>query len=715
MSSFAAASPRRKAAAGALIVLLAWGLTLGLNLAGILTKYSLTTLDHLYRATPLPPASGQVVVVTVGQADLDFFQKQGVSWPWPRQLYAPIIEFCRRGPARGVIFDVQYFETSVYGADDDQRLAQAMAGSGRVVLPFFLTREAKGPEPQTEAVLNRAALSIKGIPPPGLTAYQGVTPPIAPLLKAAAALGNVECGSDPDGIYRRLPLVSLFLGRFLPLLTFGAFCHFEAPGEWRFEGGGLVQGSRRAPLDEEGRVLLKFRGPGRSFTRFSAANIIQSEERLKHGLAPFHQPEELAGKWVLVGFTAPGLLDLKPTPLAPVFPGVELHATLLDNLLTGDFLRTAPQWLIWLWAFLLAAGVTLAVLFSPRLWATLAALGLLMALNVGGSFLAFWNSWWLDPVAPGAALALAFALATAYSYATEGRQKLAIRRMFSHYMSEKVISHLMDHPELLNLGGERRRMTLFFSDLAGFTTISERLSAEEVVGLLNDYLSRMTDIILDEEGVVDKFEGDAIMAFWGAPLPQADQALRACRAAWRQQAALMELNEGFREMGLPPLSMRIGLHSGEAVVGNLGSEKRFDYTAIGDTVNLASRLEGLNKFYGTHIMASETTAAECKNEVLFREVDRVAVKGKEKPVAVFQPLGLAEGAAADQIELCQDFARALQVYRQANFSEAAGLFQNILAKYPGDGPSQTFLERCQGFLASPPPVGWDGVFRADKK
>jgi adenylate cyclase len=715
MSVFAAHSLRRKAAIGALIALLAWGLTLGLSLTGLLTKYVLTTLDHLYRATPLPPASGQVVVVTLGQADLDFFQKQGVSWPWPRQLYAPLIEFCQRGGARAVIFDVLYFEDSVYGSEDDQRLAQAMEASGRVVLPFFLTRAAKDTEPQIQGVISRASLPIKGNPPPRLTNYRGMTTPIPPLLKAAAALGNVECGPDPDGIYRRLPLVSVCQGHFLPLLSFGAFCHVQAPGEWRFKAGDLVRGDYRVPLDQEGRVLLKFRGPGHSFKRLSAANVIQSEERLKHGMAPFYRPEDLAGKWVLVGFTAPGLMDLKPTPVAPVFPGAELHATLLDNLLNGDFLRTVPPWLVWLWALVLAGVVTLAVLFSARLWTTLAALALLLAVNVGGSLLAFRASWWADPVAPGVALGLAFALATAYSYATEGRQKLAIRRMFSHYMSEKVIAHLMEHPELLNLGGERRHVTLFFSDLAGFTTISERLSAEEVVGLLNDYLSRMTDIILDEEGTVDKFEGDAIMAFWGAPLPQEDQALRACRAALRQQAALAELNHHFQDMGLPPLSMRIGLHSGEAVVGNLGSQKRFDYTAIGDTVNLASRLEGLNKFYGTYILASETTMAECADGVLFREVDRVAVKGKEKPVGVFQPLGLKDALPSEEEAFRKEFAEALELYRREKFPEATALFQDILAKHPGDSPSQVFLERCRNFQASPPPPDWNGVFRADKK
>jgi adenylate cyclase len=715
MSSFAAVSLRRKAAIGALIVLLAWGLTLGLSLTGLLNKYILATLDYLYRATPLPPASSQVVVVTLSQADLDFCQKQGISWPWPRQLYAPIVEFCQRGGARAVIFDVLYTEASVYGSDDDQRLAEAMKASGRVVLPFFLTREAKGSGPQDQEVFNRASLIIKGTPPAGLTRYRGMTTPIQPLLKAAAALGNVECGPDTDGIYRRLPLVNICQGHFLPLLSFGAFCHFQAPGEWRFENEDLVRGDYRVPLDRDGRLLLKFRGPGRSFKRLSAANIIQSEERLKHGMAPFYRPEDLAGKWVLVGFTAPGLMDLKPTPLAPVYPGVELHATLLDNLLKGDFLHTTPPWLIWIWALVLAGVVTLVVLFSARLWTTLAALILLVAVDVGGSLLAFRASWWADPVAPGVALGLAFALATAYSYATEGRQKLAIRRMFSFYMSEKVIAHLMSHPELLNLGGERRHVTLFFSDLAGFTSISERLSAEEVVGLLNDYLSRMTDIILDEEGTVDKFEGDAIMAFWGAPLPQEDQALRACRTALRQQAALAELNQRFQEMGLPPLAMRIGLHTGEAVVGNLGSEKRFDYTAIGDTVNLASRLEGLNKFYGTYIMVSETTMTECGDDVLFREIDRVAVKGKETAVAVYQPLGLKEGLTPEDMALSKEFAEALEMYRQEKFSEAATLFQDILAQHPGDNPSEVFLKRCQEFQAIPPPPGWNGVFRPDKK
>lgn len=711
----AAPTPRRKAAAGALIALTAYGLALVLTMAGVLTPYSLKTLDLLFRVSPLPPAGPEVVVVTVDQPDLDFLKQQGVGWPWPRQLYAPILEFCRRGGARAVIMDILYTEASVYGADDDPRLAQAMEAAGCVTLAWMLTRQPKEAAPETDQALARSALAISGAPPPGLTVYQGVTPPIPPLLKAAAALGNVEGRPDPDGIFRRLPLVGIWQGRFLPILSFAAFCRFQRKGEWRFEPGALVQGDYRVPLDRQGRALLKFRGPGRSFKRFSAANLIQSEMRLQHGLEPFHRPEDLAGKWVLMGLTAPGLFDLKPTPLAPVFPGVELHATLLDNLLRGDFLQEAPQWFIWLWTLALAGGVTLAVLFSARLWATLTALAALLLLHGGLSLLAFRFNWWVDPVTPGAALGFAFGLAAAYSYATEGRQKLAIRRMFAQYMSEKVISHLMEHPESLKLGGERRRVTLFFSDLAGFTSISERFTPEEVVSLLNDYLSRMTDIILEEEGTVDKFEGDAIMAFWGAPVAQEDQALRACRAALRQQAALGELNRRLRERDFPPLAMRIGLHSGEAVVGNLGSQKRFDYTVIGDTVNLASRLEGLNKFYGTFILASETTAAECGDDVLFREVDRVAVKGRVAPVAVYQPLGLASNLTPEMAALSKEFAQVLAFYRQRKFTEALTLLERILAQHPDDGPSRVFQERCRTLAAAPPPPDWDAVFRPDKK
>lgn len=709
------AAPRAKLQAAGGLVLAALVLALILDLAGAVQPYRLKTLDALFRRVPLPEASPQVVVVTVDQPDLDFFKEQGVTWPWPRQLYAPLIDYCREAGARAVIFDVLFTEASSYGPEDDQRFAQAAAAAGNTIFPFFLSRDAKPPNPAAAALLDKAGLTISGPAPRNQPAYRAVVTPIPPLLAAAGALGNVETRPDPDGIYRRVPLVVPFQDQWLPTLGFAAFHRVAAPGPVRFAPGALLVGNTAIPLDAQGHFLLKFRGPSRSHQRFAAANVIASESRRRHGLPPVYPPEAFAGKWVLVGLTAPGLLDLKASPVSAVYPGVEVHATLLDNLLRGDFLRPLPDWLLWLGTVALSAAMVLLVLFCSGLPATLAGFGGLALAYLSLTAWLFHRGWWADPVIPGITLALSFALAAAFSYATEGRQKLYIRRMFGQYMSETVIEHLLEHPEKLQLGGERRRVTLFFSDLAGFTTISERLSPEIVVSLLNDYLSSMTEIILDEEGTVDKFEGDAIMAFWGAPLDQPDQALKACRAALRQQAALKGLNRRFADLQLPPLAMRIGLHTGDAIVGNLGSVKRFDYTVIGDTVNLASRLEGLNKFYGSRVMASEDTVAACGPAVAFRELDLVAVKGRESAVRVFQVLGLARDLDPESLRRAGDFSQALDLYRRGRFPEAEAGFAALLAADPDDGPARTFLDRCRQFQAAPPSPDWDTVFRPDAK
>jgi adenylate cyclase len=709
------ASRQAKWLAAVGIILAVLVLSLILDFSEAIQRYRLKTLDELFLHVPLPGASPDVVVVTVDQPDLDFFKDQGVTWPWPRQLYGPLIDYCRWAGAKAVVFDILFTEASSYGPEDDQRFAQAAAAAGNVALPFFLSREAKPPNPSAADLLKHAGLTIPGPAPGDQPAYRSVITPIPPLLAAAGALGNVETSPDVDGIYRRAPLVVPFKGKWLPTLGFAAFHRFGNSGPVKFDPGNLLVGRTRIPVDPQGRFLLKFRGPSRSHKRFSAANVIASESRRQHGLPPIYPPADFAGKWVLVGLTAPGLLDLKSSPMASIYPGVEVHATLLDNLLRRDFLRPIPAWLLWVGILILSSAMVLVVVWFSGLVATLAGFAALTLVYLGLTVAAFHLSWWADPLLPGMALGLSFILAAAFSYATEGRQKLYIRRMFGQYMSETVINHLLEHPEKLQLGGERRRVTLFFSDLAGFTTISERLSPETVVSLLNDYLSRMTQIILDEAGTVDKFEGDAIMAFWGAPLDQPDQAARACRAALRQQAALEELNRGFAGLSLPPLSMRIGLHTGDAIVGNLGSEKRFDYTVIGDTVNLASRLEGVNKFYGSHIMASEVTVAECGGAVEFRELDLVAVKGKEQAVRVFEVLGLTGELEPELIKRRQDFAQALELYRQGRFPEAQAGFEAIGAAAPEDGPARTYRDRCRRFQEAPPPADWDTVFRPEGK
>lgn len=698
------------------LLVISLAVTGALKASNLLAPFTLKAQDQFFLHLPLNSPSQLVMLVVIGQADLDFFQEQGIGWPWPREIYAPLIDFCRRGGAAAIIFDLLFTEPSVYGAEDDQRLAQALTTAGNVLLPFFLSQRPPETETNLLAVLAKSSLPITAAPLQVQKTYQSILTPIPPLFSAARGLGNVESSPDADGTFRRLPLLLPFRDQWLPSLALAAF-RLSRPSQarWELRDGFLQQGEVAIPLDAQGQMLLKFRGPSRSHQRLSAANVIQSEIRLRHGKEPIYQPERLQGKWILVGATAPGLMDLKPSPLAPVYPGAELHATALDNLLQGDFLRELPLWAIWLWAFILAGVITVWVLAVPRLVLVVSGFLAVLALHLAVSAVFFTQDWLNDPVLPGTAVVIAFGLSTAFSYATTGRQKAALRTMFSRYMSEEVLQHLLEHPEKVQLGGERRHLTLFFSDLAGFTTLSEGLAPERLVQLLNAYLTVMTDIILDEQGTVDKFEGDAIMAFWGAPLPQADHALRACRAALRQQAALADLNRQFTAQGWPSLACRIGLHTGEAVVGNLGSRKRFDYTVIGDTVNLASRLEGLNKFYGTSILASDTTARECEGLIEFLEVDWVAVKGREQPVAILQPLALKGELTDIQSAARQAFTQGLAQYRQGNFNPAAGFFQQALTQWPDHGPSQTLLHRCRTYLAHPPEGKWDAVFRPESK
>jgi adenylate cyclase len=282
-------------------------------------------------------------------------------------------------------------------------------------------------------------------------------------------------------------------------------------------------------------------------------------------------------------------------------------------------------------------------------------------------------------------------------------------------MSDLLVQDLLKHPEKLRLGGEKRVLTVFFSDLAGFTSMSEKLTPEEVVTMLNRYLTAMTDIILASGGIIDKYEGDAIMAFWGAPLPQEDHAARACLAALDNQARLAELREEFIRTGLPPVHARIGINTGEMIIGNLGSIQRFDFTVIGDSVNLASRLEGAGKEYGTAILISEETYRQAQPQVEVRELDLLQVKGKHLPVRIYELVAKKGGLDADRKRVCGLFAEGLDLYRKQDWGEAVRRFQQVLELIPEDGPSKTFIRRCQSYRENPPEPGWDGVYRLTTK
>jgi len=709
-------SRKGKTLVGVIIGLLAWVLVLLFYYGGFLESYELGTYDQLCRLNARnSPASDEIVLVAVDQGSLKAAQGQGINWPWPRQMYAPIVQFLASSGARAVAFDIVFTEPSAYGMEDDQLFAAALKENGHVFLPIFLSREERPHPAWEQKLVDRIALPLQDQSEALGSPYLSSEPPIQILADSTQGLGNVAIPPDPDGIYRRLPLVFSYRDHWIPSLGLAVFRHLSTRGPDAWAKDGLDLGGLHVPLDHQRTFLLSYYNGGQDFRRFSAFNLIQSFQALQDGSKPIYSPEVFRDKVVFVGYTAPGLFDLKPTPIKSLNPGMAIHATLLANLLYKDFRVRISRPAAMALAAGVAVGIGMTVMLVPGLW----QLALITLSLAGGLFLftvlAFRQNAWIDAILLAASLGLSFAMSTTFSYATEGRQRRQIKQAFSHYMSDLLIQDLLRHPDKLRLGGDKRVLTVFFSDLAGFTSLSEKLSPEEVVTLLNRYLTAMTDIILASGGLIDKYEGDAIMAFWGAPLPQEDHAARACQAALDNQARLAELRKEFTQSGLPPLHARIGINTGAMIIGNMGSSQRFDFTVMGDSVNLASRLEGAGKEYGTRITISEDTYRQASEHVEVRELDLLRVKGKEMPVRIYELLA-RKGELDERMKKVRDlFADGLVHYRQQEWPEAISSYQRILALEPDDGPAKTFIQRCERFRQTPPPAEWDGVYRLTTK
>jgi adenylate cyclase len=337
----------------------------------------------------------------------------------------------------------------------------------------------------------------------------------------------------------------------------------------------------------------------------------------------------------------------------------------------------------------------------------LAAFGLPAVLFAKGYYLAL--------IPPLAALLISFAAASIYSYATEGRERRFVRRAFSQYMDETVVAHLLKNPELIKPGGQRRRVTVFFADIAGFTTIAEKFPPEETALMLHDVLNAVSEEVIRHHGVIDKYIGDCVMAFWGAPLESSTAGADACRAALASLEALKQVNEGFATRGLGAISMRVGLHTGDAIVGNLGSDRLFDYTVVGDTVNLSSRLESANKYFSTRIMISEFTLHEAGDGFVVRELGLIAVKGKQQPVRIYELLGLRETATLQLLQWSDEYDRAMELFYRKEWLAAHDLFAGFLQENSQDGPAVLYRDRCREFLEfSPLTDDWDVIHMKEK-
>lgn len=711
--------------AAATIALLLWS-------AGVLDRWEYATWSWRVQAFAEPtPATNRIKLILLDQASLDWGEKQnGLSWPWPREVYGPIIDFCKRSGARALIFDVLYTESSVYGVADDRALGAAIGRAPPFVGALYLSNGA-GQVPEWPSIVpRRLYLQADKSAEPLMTAstsemvMQRAIFPIDEVAGTAEFLASTADDPDMDGIFRRVFPLRIFREHPVPSLGLAAFLAGReavsrelteslpqafSPIELALHLGLLIANGREIPIDRHGKMILRYRGGSGTYEAFSAASVIQSELLLQAGEKPvIDSPAPFKDCYVFFGFSAPGLLDLRPTPISKVTPGVEIYATMLDNLLSGDFLRETPAIAAWAsTAFLAFLSSLVVVTFSRKAWHSMVSVAIFIPLPGIIGFAAYPLGFWWPITLHESAVALSLFGAMMVNYATVGREKARIKNAFKHYLSPQVIERILADPSHLKLGGERRELTIFFSDLQGFSSISERLEPEALTSLLNDYLSDMTDIILDEGGTLDKYEGDAIIAFWNAPLALPDHAERACRAAVRCQLKLEERREELRKRTGVLLRARIGLNTGEVVVGNMGSHKRFDYTVLGDAANLASRLEGANKPFGTYIMVSEDTWSQTRGKFPGREIGLLRVVGRKTPVRVFEILGLPGDEKSPKVE---KFEAGLALCISKQWQRALETFEGL----PDDPVARVYAEKCRA-LAGNSGEDWDCIWNLTEK
>jgi adenylate cyclase len=539
------------------------------------------------------------------------------------------------------------------------------------------------------------------------------------------SIGFFNISSDADGVLRRALLVLPFgrsnnpddidlygslevqtLRLYLGLKTEQVTVNYGPTGVASLQFGDKLT----VRPDWLGRVLINYRGPRETYPYYSIADVVNHKIR----------PGTFRDKIVLVGASATGIGDLRTPPYGGIdYPGLEIHANVIDNMLNNGFLiRGAHQEILDL-LLILIFGIPLGTamaLVSPRwMW-----FGLALLLPFGFLiYVSFVRGYWLNFTLPAGTLTANVMLVSLYRALVEEKEKRKVRSAFGQYLSPEVIRRLLVNPQLVE--PRKTEITVMFSDIRGFTTISEKLDAQDLALFLNGYLSDMTKIVFDTQGTLDKYIGDAVMAFWGAPFEERDHAENACRASLAMMKTVRAMQKQWEAEGKPKLDIGIGLNSGPASVGNMGSALRYGYTALGDTVNLSSRLEGLNKEYGTHILVNESTYAAVKDAgFLFRELDIIRVKGKLQPVTIYELVGKLseleqEPTFGELRQRLQNFAAAREFYRSRHWEQAQHAFQEILDRTPDDGPSRMYWKRCQEYLFDEPPVGWDGVFTMTHK
>jgi adenylate cyclase len=600
---------------------------------------------------PNQRARKDIVILGIDETTIRDFSDQGIQWPFPWEIHAKFIRYAGSGKPRAILFDIMFLDHK----KDENKLAAAIRGAGNIFLDFpfetkYIDKE-YGDQEERLRLLNLARFPVD----PEDTATQIVEDPVPPtplLIKASAGIGFANIFPGPDNVTRTMPLILKWNGWYYPNIDLLVVMKYFGIGRKDIEikWGKYIKLKNlpeskmakpnkereiRIPIDKRGFMDVNFIGGFGSFMHYPYSYFCREGDMLKENNPSLKDKIVLVAAYSVTGIAT----DEKQSPYGATF-GIEHHANVLNTILNQSFLHklTDLQNLVIMLVIALFLGLVL-----PRISivASLVFTGILAILYMFGSYFLFDQFSYVTAFStPIIQISITFMLIVTYRVLTEQREKRYIRQTFSKFVSKTVVDELLKSPEKLELGGEGKRVTVFFSDIRGFTSLSERLTPKQLVDHLNHYLQEMTDVVIKYDGTLDKYVGDEIMAFWGAPVPQHDHALRCCKAAIEMMNKLHEMNKAWAHQKMEQINIGIGINTGEMIVGNVGSSSRMDYTLIGDMVNLGARLEGTNKVYGTNIIISEYTYDEVRDHVIVRELDLIRVKGKEKPVKIYELIDL---------------------------------------------------------------------------
>jgi len=666
---------------------------------------------------PLDIEESPIVIVKIDDQSAESVKHR---WPWPRAYYASIIENLNEAGAAVIGIDVMLDKADPDSSESDEELSRMLEKYKNVVLVGKTLKTESG--------------------------HETIIPPIQKFLKGSSSWGLVAVASEIDGFYRSYLFADEYQDSLYPSFAAQILKMYYGNDSMKIQGfeNHYLLDSLYIPKFSESGMLINFNGPAYTFPGYSFDYVIDDEDFDLHedydedlfsdpGDVEFQispglkYSGELKDKIVLIGATMFELHDNFPTPFMSVkdstggeivveMPGVELHANAIQTILNRNFLNQLSQTNILLILVALVILTFLITRFLPTLWSSIVTLVFITAYILLAIFLFTENNLVIEIVNPVLVIAFSFVGHTLYSYLQTQQEKKMLRGAFAHYVPEKVVQELVNNPDKLQLGGEERVVTVMFSDVAGFTTVSEKLTPHELVVLLNEYLTEMTNIVLENDGIIDKYEGDAIMAEFGMPVPYEEHPHNACRTALKMQDKLIEMRKKWKAEGRPELEARIGINTGNVIVGNMGSQTVFDYTVMGDSVNLGARLEGANKVYDTFIMISEFTNEYVKNDFYTRPLDLIRVKGKNKPVEVFELIGdRTKPLESKKIELLSVYQRGIQAYRERKWNEAIDFFDFCLNLNPDDSPSKLYRKRSIEFKFNDPGEEWDGVFTMTTK